>query len=69
MSINKTKAREIAMEWHGGFGTALYQFGSSGVILPGNAKRYVAEINDNIRLASPAWKIKLRNLKAYLNDN
>lgn len=62
------QAKEIAMEWHGGFGSALFQFGSSGKVLPGNSSRYTTEINENIPLASPRWKTKLTSLKAFLKS-
>lgn len=68
MKLTLKQAKEIAMEWHGGFGTALYQFGSSGKVLPGNISRYIAEINDNIPLASPLWKGRLKKLKAFLKE-
>jgi hypothetical protein len=43
--ISDQTAQRIASEWHGGGGSALYQFSSTGAIVPGLG----AEIQDNLR--------------------
>ena len=47
--ITDTKARKIASEWHGGGGTALYAFASTGAIDTARANHDLwQEITDNL---------------------
>ena len=69
VKLSLSEARQIAMEWHGGQLSALYQFGSSGVIQPWSIAQYMSEIDENIRIADTKWKKKLKQLRAFINDN
>ncbi|MCU0385516.1 MAG: hypothetical protein MUE38_05780 [Flavihumibacter sp.] len=61
--ISLSKAMGIAMEWHGGQGSYLYQFGSSGEFISSNRKKYIEEVSDNIsRFAQKSKQKKELNL-------
>lgn len=54
--LSAERAKKIAMDWHGGLHTALYEFGSSGRTT--NAVALLQEIDNEIELC-------LDNLKSY----
>ncbi len=72
--ISDTEARKIASEWHGGQGTALYAFSSTGAIDTARADHdATAEVADLI-WAIPAETDErnaneLRDLERYVNAN
>jgi hypothetical protein len=41
----------IAVDWHSGQWSALYAFGSSGILLPKSVGRTLREINENLQSA------------------
>ena len=59
--ITDTESRKIASEWHGGGGTALYAFSSTGAINTARADHdIIAEINDcrpDGESISELWKL------------
>lgn len=65
--ITDTEARKIASEWHGGGGTALYAFSSTGAIDTAREDHDIeSEIRECINSASDEQEIeKLRDLLRY----
>jgi hypothetical protein len=61
--ISTLAAREIAMGWHGGQWSALYQFGSSGVYMDSYYDLYISEIDSNLNSAKSDRGLKA--LKKY----
>lgn len=66
-TIKLDKAKRIASEWHDGQRSALYQFASSGIIVPQNYNDYQDEIQKNINIAKTNKDInELHQLSQYL---
>jgi hypothetical protein len=67
--ISDLEARKIASEWHGGGGTALYAFTSTGAIDTGN--KLVNEIHGNVngiqvRLNDQGYTAKGQSMMLYI---
>jgi hypothetical protein len=63
--ISTMTARKIAMDYHGGQWSALYQFGSSGVYIDNFYEMYISEIDaDLARVPSNRKSLADRYLKA-----
>jgi hypothetical protein len=66
-TIKLDKAKRIASDWHDGQWSALYQFASSGIIVPQNYNDYQDEIQKNINIAKTNKDInELHQLSQYL---
>lgn len=66
-TIKLDKAKRIASDWHDGQRSALYQFASSGIIVPENYNDYQDEIQKNINIAKTNKDInELHQLSQYL---
>jgi len=66
-TIKLDKAKRIASEWHDGQWSALYQFASSGIIVPENYNKYQNEIQRSINIAKNNKDInELHQLSQYL---
>jgi hypothetical protein len=65
-NISLETAKLIAMEWHSGLCSALFAFGSSGVLLPESVGRTLLEINKNLQSANLP-KSQLRRLQQLRN--
>ena len=64
--MSDAQARVTAMQWHGGGGSELYAFGSSGAV-PWDAAGLLGEIHEeSTRAAVPASREALKALGRYI---
>lgn len=66
IGITLSQAKAIAMDWHGGQGSPLYSFGSTGSV--NDKAKLISEIDENMRMASAQQKSKLSKLKTFVRN-
>lgn len=63
--ISKDRAKQIALDFHGGGFSPLYQFGSSGTFIKEHYHKYLTEIDFMYMGFEPKLKRQLKQLRDW----